>query len=148
MKESAVWKNMLLAAGRIRSATVRIFRNNTAQGWAGKSVRVTPGSAGTIRLNPGDVVVRAARPLRAGLMEGSGDGIGWSTMTVTPEMVGRQIAVFTSAEAKSSTGRVSKEQRTWHHNVQAAGGISAIVRDPDDLKAAVDEFVKRGPYDE
>lgn len=145
MKESTAWKNMLLAAGAIKSATVRIMRNNVGQGWIGKSVRVDASNRLTLKLNPGDVVVRSARPLHAGLMKGSGDGIGWSTITVTPDMVGRQIAVFTSAEAKASKGgRVSKDQQTWHENVQKAGGISAIVRQPDDLRYAVEEFVSQG----
>lgn len=144
MKESTIWKNMLLAAGRIRSATVRIFRNNVGQGWIGKTVHIDASNRLTVRLNPGDVVVRSARPLHAGLMKGSGDGIGWSTITVTPGMVGRQIAVFTSAETKTAAGRVRTEQQTWHENVQKAGGISAIVREPDDLRYAVEAFKGQG----
>lgn len=112
-------------------------------GWSGKAVRITPDNIYMVGLRPGDVVVRDAKPLHAGLMKGSGDGIGWSTVTVTPDMVGRQIAVFTSAETKSSTGRVRPEQQTWHNNVSNAGGISAIVRDPDDLRYAVEEFIGR-----
>lgn len=135
---------MLLAAGQIQCAAVRIFRNNTAMGWSGKSVRITPDNRHMIALNPGDVVVRSAQPLHAGLMKGSGDGIGWSTITITPDMVGRQMAVFTSAETKSSTGRVRPEQQTWHDNVKQAGGISAIVRDPNDLRYAVESFVSQG----
>lgn len=144
MRESNVWKRMLLAAGQIQCAAVRIFRNNTAMGWSGKSVRITPDNRHMIALNPGDVVVRSAQPLHAGLMKGSGDGIGWSTITITPGMVGRQMAVFTSAETKSSTGRVRPEQQTWHDNVKQAGGISAIVRDPNDLRYAVESFVSQG----
>lgn len=144
MRESNVWKRMLLAAGQIQCAAVRIFRNNTAMGWSGKSVRITPDNRHMIALNPGDVVVRSAQPLHAGLMKGSGDGIGWSTITITPDMVGRQMAVFTSAETKSSTGRVRPEQQTWHDNVKQAGGISAIVRDPNDLRYAVESFVSQG----
>ena len=145
MKESNVWKRMLLSASQITEATVRIFRNNTAMSWAGKSVKVTPANFRTLLLTPGDVVVRQARPLHAGLMKGSGDGIGWSTVTITPDMVGRKVAVFTSAEAKSSSGgRVSKDQQTWHENVQKAGGISVIVREPDDLRYAVMEFIGKG----
>lgn len=144
MKESNVWKRMLLSASQITAATVRIFRNNVGQAWAGKAIKITPSNISTIQLQPGDVLVRHARPLNAGLMKGSGDGIGWSTVTVTPDMVGRQIAVFTSAETKSSAGRVRPEQQTWHENVSQAGGISAIVRDPDDLRYAVEEFIGRG----
>lgn len=145
MRESNVWKQMLLAAGQIRSATVRIFRNNVGQAWAGNAIKVSAQNRHTLRLEVGDVVIRYARPLHAGLMKGSGDGIGWSTITITPDMVGRQMAVFTSAEAKRSKGgRVSEDQQRWHDNVQAAGGISAIVRNPEDLKYAIEEFISHG----
>ena len=136
---------MLLSASQITEATVRIFRNNVGTAYAGKPVRVTLANYKAVTLSPGDVVVRQARPLHAGLMKGSGDGIGWSTVTITPEMVDRQVAVFTSAEAKASSGgRVSKDQQTWHENVLSAGGISVIVREPDDLRYAVMEFIGKG----
>lgn len=145
MRESNVWKRMLLAAGQIQCAAVRIFRNNTAMGWSGKSVRITPDNRHMVALNPGDVVVRSANPLHAGLIRGSADGIGWSTVEITPDMVGRRIAVFTSTEAKRSNGgRVSEDQQKWHANVQSAGGISVIVRDPDDLRYAVESFISQG----
>jgi len=145
MKESNVWRRMLLSASQITEATVRVFRNNVGTAWAGQSVKVTKLNCGSLMLHPGDVVVRQARPLHAGLMKGSGDGIGWSTVTITPDMVGRQVAVFTSAEAKSSSGgRVSKDQQTWHENVLKAGGISVIVREPEDLRYAIREFIGRG----
>lgn len=141
MIESEVWKQMLLAAGKIRSASVRIFRNNVGLGWSGQAVKVTGANLLTVRLQPGDVVLRNARPVKYGLMTGSGDGIGWSTVTITPEMVGRKIAVFTSAETKSTTGRVKKEQETWRKNVASAGGIAAIIRKPGELTEAVDDFI-------
>jgi len=145
MKESNVWKRMLLSASSITETTVRIFRNNVGTAWAGSAIKVSQGNRSTLRLEVGDVVVRHARPLHAGLMKGSGDGIGWSTVTITPEMVDRKVAVFTSAEAKASSGgRVSKDQQTWHENVQKAGGISVIVREPEDLRYAVMEFVGNG----
>jgi len=143
MKESRVWQEMLLKAARIPSAVVRIMRNNVGTGWAGNRViKITPNNRHDVWLNPGDVVVRNARPLRAGLAVGSGDGIGWSSVTITPEMVGRTVAVFTSAETKKTTGgRVSTDQKQWFEQVRLAGGIAVIVRDPDDLERAVNEYL-------
>ena len=63
-----------------------------------------------------------------GLCKGSADLIGWTTRTITPEMVGQQIAVFTSIEVKSSSGRVKPEQQQWLNAVQAAGGIAGVAR--------------------
>lgn len=143
MKESRVWQEMLLRAARIPSAVVRVMRNNVGTGWAGKPViKITPQNRHNVWLNPGDVVVRNARPLHAGLAVGSGDGIGWSSVEITPDMVGRTVAVFTSAETKKTTGgRVSADQKQWFNQVKLAGGIAVIVRDPEDLERAVIEYL-------
>ena len=66
--------------------------------------------------------------MQFGLCKGSADLIGWRTVTVTPEMVGQKIAVFTSIEVKSTSGRVKPEQQQWLAAVQAAGGIAAVAR--------------------
>jgi hypothetical protein len=44
---------------------------------------------------------------------GSADLIGYRTITITPEMVGQQVAVFTSIEVKTPTGRIRPEQQQW-----------------------------------
>jgi len=63
-----------------------------------------------------------------GLARGSADLIGWRTITITPEMVGQQLAVFTSIEVKTPTGRIRPEQQAWLDTVQTAGGIAGIAR--------------------
>jgi len=85
--------------------TCRLFRNNT----------------GTLRDING-------RPVTFGLCKGSADLIGWRSVTITPAMVGQQIAVFTSIEVKSSSGRVKPEQQQWLNAVQSAGGIAGVAR--------------------
>ncbi len=42
-----------------------------------------------------------------GLCVGSSDLIGFKSMTITPEMVGQKIAVFTALEVKTEKGKVS-----------------------------------------
>jgi hypothetical protein len=43
-------------------------------------------------------------------------------------MVGQQVAVFTSIEVKTPTGRIRPEQQQWLETVQAAGGIAGVAR--------------------
>jgi hypothetical protein len=69
---------------------VRLFRNNT----------------GVLRDANG-------RPVSFGLCKGSADLIGWTTRTITADMVGQQVAVFTSIEVKALTGRLRPEQKLW-----------------------------------
>jgi hypothetical protein len=123
---------ILLACSR---GPVRLFRNNVGQGWVGKSERVT--RPAQVMVYPGDVVIRKARPLHAGLFEGSGDLIGWETREIRAEHVGQRWAVFVSLEAKEGTGRLSPAQRTWREQVAAAGGVAAEVRSVDDAQAAL-----------
>jgi hypothetical protein len=88
---------------------VRLYRNNTGTLWD-----------------------QHGRPVQFGLAVGSADLIGWRTVTITPDMVGQQVAVFTSIEVKSATGRLRPEQRQWLETVQAAGGIAGVARSVED----------------
>ena len=87
----------------------RLFRNNT----------------GTLRDQHG-------RPVSFGLCKGSADLIGYRSITITPDMVGQQVAVFTSIEVKSATGRLRPDQQQWLDAVQAAGGIAGVARSVED----------------
>lgn len=84
------------------------------------------------RNNTGVLRDQHGRPVQFGLAKGSSDLIGWTTRTITPEMVGQRIAVFTSIEVKTATGRLRPEQRQWLDAVQAAGGIAGVARSVED----------------
>jgi hypothetical protein len=84
------------------------------------------------RNNTGTLRDANGRPVQFGLCKGSADLIGWTTRTITPDMVGQQVAVFTSIEVKSATGRLRPEQRQWLEAVQAAGGIAGVARSVED----------------
>lgn len=113
MSEQRIQQEIRLA---ISKGDTRVFRNNT----------------GTLRDANG-------RPVQFGLCKGSADLIGWRTVTITPEMVGQQVAVFTSIEVKTPTGRVQPEQKQWLEAVQAAGGIAGIARSVEDALRIVTE---------
>ena len=77
---------------------------------------------------------RTGRLVTFGLARGSADLIGWRTITVTPDMVGTQLAVFTSIEVKTPTGRIRPEQQAWLATVQGAGGIAGVARSVTDAQ--------------
>ena len=106
--ETTIQQQIRLALGT--RSDLRLFRNNT----------------GTLP-DP-----RTGRPVQFGLARGSADLIGWRTITITPDMVGTQLAVFTSIEVKTPTGRVRPEQHAWQRTVSDAGGIAGIARSIQD----------------
>lgn len=80
---------------------------------------------------------RTGRLVTFGLARGSADLIGWRVVTVTPEMVGRRLAVFTSIEVKTTTGRLTPAQHNWLGVVRAAGGIAGVARSVTDAEAVL-----------
>jgi hypothetical protein len=72
--------------------------------------------------------------VRYGLCKGSSDLIGWRSTTITPEMVGQQLAVFTAIEVKDR-GTPTPEQLHFIAQVQAAGGLAGVARSVDEAKA-------------
>jgi hypothetical protein len=84
---------------------------------------------------------RTGRLVTFGLTRGSADLIGWRTVTVTPAMVGTRLAIFTSIEVKTPTGRVRPEQQAWLEAVQQAGGIAGVARSVNDALQLLGERV-------
>ena len=68
-----------------------LFRNNVGTGWTGTVKRSKTGSG---------IYIENPRPLNAGLCVGSSDLIGWKLIEVTPDKVGKKIAVFVAIEGK------------------------------------------------
>jgi len=77
---------------------------------------------------------RTGRPVQFGLARGSADLIGWRTVTITPDMVGTRLAVFTSIEVKTPTGRLTPQQHAWLGTVRDAGGIAGVARSVRDAE--------------
>lgn len=130
MLETNIQKLIMLAIGQLR--TTAIFRNNVGMGWTGKSKRISTPT--TVKLMPGDVVIQNARPLHSGLCEGSSDLIGWTTREITPDMVGRKVAIFTAVEIKTPNGRATAEQLNFISRIRESGGIAGIARTPEEAQ--------------
>ena len=97
-------------------------------------IAISNGDCRVFRNNTGTLKDQNGRPVQFGLCKGSADLIGWKRVTITPEMVGQQVAVFTSIEVKTPTGRIRPEQQQWLEAVQAAGGIAGVARSVEDAQ--------------
>ena len=125
-------------AGRIGSST----RVANAETDIQQRIRLAVGTRSDLRLfrnNTGTLPdPRTGRPVQFGLARGSADLIGWRTITITPEMVGQRIAVFTSIEVKTTTGHLTPAQQAWMGTVRTAGGIAGVARSVSDAVRIMD----------
>lgn len=68
------------------------------------------------------------RYLSSGLCVGSSDLVGWTSKIVTPDMVGKTIAIIKVVECKSTNGRLTSAQLNFLRRVHEAGGDAWIAR--------------------
>lgn len=72
-----------------------------------------------------------------GLLPGSGDLIGWKSLVIGQEHVGKTVAVFLSIEVKSASGSLRPEQRVWQEVVERHGGIAIVARSAQEAEAKI-----------
>lgn len=117
MSESRIQSETRLSLGSLPN--VRVFRNQVGFGWIGDP---------------------PTRRVKMGLFPGSGDLIGWTSYTITPDDVGKNVAVFTSAEIKSRTGKPSDNQVNWMNQVNNAGGIAFVTNNDQHAVKTIQEW--------
>jgi hypothetical protein len=86
------------------------------------------------RNNTGALKDATGRLVRYGLCQGSSDLIGLRTVTITPDMVGQQLAQFVAIEVKDRS-RPTAEQQAFIAMVLQAGGLAGIARSVEEARA-------------
>lgn len=87
------------------------------------------------RNNSGVLLDRNGKPVRFGVGHpGGSDLICMKKVVITPEHVGRTLAVFAALEVKTPTGKPTPEQQHFLNFVTGFGGIAGVVRSPDDAR--------------
>ena len=74
---------------------------------------------------------------------GIADTMVFVATVITPDMVGKTIAIPAAAEIKTATGRQSKSQKEWQAAFEGRGGIYRVIRTPEEMVAYVED-VKAG----
>ena len=110
----------------------RLFKNETGRAYRGNVTRSGKG-----------VVISPAYMIQYGLCVGSSDLIGIQKVKITQDMVGEELGIFCAFEVKTEKGRASDEQLRFIEMVKNHGGISCIVRNPEDVDSALQEFSKQ-----
>lgn len=115
----------------------RLWRMNVGFGWIAAPRDVLQArKPTTVHMQQGDVLLRQARPFRAGV-EGMSDGGGLVPVLVTQEMVGTTIAVSLWIEDKQGTGRLTTEQSAFIRFIRRMGGRAGVSRSDDDTAAII-----------
>lgn len=128
--EIPLMKELQIAATRLGA---RLFRQNVGLAWVGRAEKIA--RAKSVAVRPGDVLIRAARPFKAGIA-GMSDLGGWVPVTITEDMVGKTVAVYVQVEVKDGA-RPTPEQLKWIDAVRAAGGLAGIAHDDLELQAII-----------
>lgn len=96
----------------------RLFRINSGQGWTGEIVQ-----------HNGEILILAnPRPLHAA-PSGWPDLCGWQTIVITPDMVGKKLAVFKGIEVKTGKQTLRKKQESLRDIIIEMGGIFEVHKD-------------------
>lgn len=140
MDENSVLRRVWLRMQGIST----LFRVQTGKAWVSGGGKVR-------RMPNGDVIVPFGRPVALGFgmvngdpVDGTSDLVGMTHVTVTQEMVGHALPVFTGFETKNSEGgRASEAQQGFVGFIKNAGGIAAIVSDPTEAIAEYEGFLKK-----
>ena len=99
------------------SENERLFKINAGRGYVGQVVKHTGGIL--ILKNP--AVLHAAPTSWPDLC-------GWTSVVVTPDMVGQTVAIFTGEEVKAGKDRLTKGQKKFGDLIERMGGIFRVVR--------------------
>lgn len=121
MNERDLQNRIRLAAS---DAGYVLWRNNVGMGWTGAEV---------IKRRDRSVLIVDARPLHAGLCEGSSDLIGLYPRRIVPADVGTIVGQFVAFEVKTDRGVLRAKQATFLRVVADQGGIARVLRDPAEV---------------
>ena len=142
MSESKLSKDISLGLSKYGRGKIISWRNNVGNGIAisARGPRFTALLQAIIQLAA--KMGCSASPIKYGLCVGSSDRIGITTVVITPEMVGKEVGIFTAWEIKTTTGTISTEQTNFINAVRKAGGMAGVVRSVDEALGMCNPLIK------
>lgn len=127
--ESDIVKLIMLQATRMGA---RLLRNQVGMAYMANRAR-TLQRGETYTARGGETILFDCRKAVTGLGKGSPDLVGWSPMVVTPEHVGRSLAVFAGVEVKRPGQKPRPDQQQWLDMLASQGALAGCATSPEDL---------------
>lgn len=118
MAESELYGQIMRALSR---GEVRLFRQQAGVFWNGKIVEKT--ATRLVLLNP--------RAVRIGV-PGICDLGGLVSRVITPDDIGRRVAIYVGIEGKTGRGRNTPDQENFQLMVRGLGGRAGVARNIED----------------
>ena len=114
---------------------LKIFNVLSNEAYVQNKIRLAVGSRDVrlFRNNTGALLDMQGRLVKFGLCKGSSDLIGFRSITITPDMVGQKIAVFSAIEVKDK-GKATVEQKNFINIINNAGGYAGVAKNVNDAK--------------
>jgi hypothetical protein len=103
-----------------------LFRLNAGRVWAGVIVKRTAQLLTLAHYYP----IKLAP-------EGFSDTAGWTSITITPEMVGQRVALFIGCEVKVLPNKPTPAQLSFIDAVVKAGGRAGVAYSTDEAKRII-----------
>jgi hypothetical protein len=106
-------------------------------------IRLALSKAGSrvFRNNQGGYKDATGRWVRYGVANpGGSDLIGWTPVKITPDMLGKTLAVFTAVEVKGPKTKISPEQTNFIDRVKIDGGLAGVARSPEDAITITNQY--------
>lgn len=79
--------------------------------------------------------------MQSGLVVGASDLIGWTSLEITGDMVGKTLAIFTGVEAKSKRGKAKEHQVIFKDLVNKNGGIAVVARSVEEYELELQKII-------
>lgn len=141
--EALVQKTVWFALARRALGRATLFRTNSGKAWLS-------GGGPARKLMDGSMVVPSARPVALGLATPQGDTVpglsdltGYVEITITPDMIGRTVPVFTVIETKESGGGQRRAaQKDFIAQIQSVGGIAGFASDASQANEIIDAWLR------
>jgi len=130
MSEKRIMQQVMKA---LSDAGARLFRNHVGVAYQGEVERYNETTSVTV--NKGDVIIRRARTVKAGLVNGSSDLIGWHPRVITEYDLGKTLAIFCACEVKTESGELTDEQRNFLDVVKDSGGVAIVARSAEQARS-------------
>ncbi|MDT9105797.1 hypothetical protein RSW49_22895 [Escherichia coli] len=105
-----------------------LFRANVGTGRQGQGNPFRVLRTQSVIVQPGDVVLRQARPFSTGLPEGFSDTFGVVQVTITPDMVGQTIGQALFGEVKDEGKKPSATQSAFPQTMTNYGALAGVWR--------------------